>query len=567
MDEPSRPRRSLLTRFFSVMEGNSISDRFGLRALFFIVIATILFLLIVVSGLFSHEQGKTGGTFTEGMLGTPRFVTPALALTRTDQDLTELLYSGLMRIGTDGTLAYDLAERIDISDDGRTYTVTLKSDRTFHDGTPITASDVLYTIRLIQDPNLKSPLRGNWSSVTVEALDDLTVVFTLEEAYAPFIENFTVGIMPAHVWRDLSVEQIPFSPANTNPVGSGPYQVSDVMRDKNGIITRYDLVPHDRGDQTALIQHITVDFFNNELELRDALVNHKIDATAHLSVESLVTLETTDWNIINEPLPRIFGVFFNQNKSTVLRDESVREALGLAVDRQHLINTALGSYGVPSNGPIALSDAAVKSEDTTTTPAAILTADDWTQTDTGQWEKEIGDDAVPLSFTLKTSNNPLFARVSEGLQASWQAAGVAVAVEQYEQADLVQAVIRPRDFEALLFGLDMNRSHDLYPFWHSSQQNDPGLNIAQYANITVDNLLERARTEQNQATRESTLLSAGDIIKSEHPAVFLFQPSLVYVINPDVTLTPIVSPGTIADRFANVDAWYIESESLWSFFK
>lgn len=567
MDETSQPQHSIINRFFSVMEGNSISDRFGLRALFFIVIATVLFLLIVVSGLFTKERGMSGGAFTEGMLGTPRFVTPALALTRTDQDLVKLLYSGLMRIGTDGTLEYDLAKQIDISEDGRTYTVILKPDQTFHDGTPVTASDVLFTVRLIQDANLKSPLRGNWNAVTVDTPDETTVVFTLEEAYTPFIENFTVGIMPAHIWRDLPIEQIPFSPVNTNPIGSGPYQLYDVARDKNGIISQYDLVPHARGDVTANIEHIILDFYTNELELRDALINHRIDATAHLSVESLVTLETDEWNIINQPLPRVFGVFFNQNKSTALRDVGAREALGVAIDRQQLINTALGSYGVPSNGPIALGDTAIESSDTTTTPAAVLAANNWTRTESNQWEKEVDEDIVPFAFTLKTSNNPLFARVSEVLQASWQEAGVHVAIEQYEQADLIQSVIRPRDFEALLFGLDMNRSRDLYPFWHSSQQNDPGLNIAQYANISVDALLEKARTEQNQAARESTLLEAGTIIASEYPAIFLFQPSLVYVSNPEVTLAPIVNPGTIADRFANINKWYIESESLWPFFK
>ena len=569
MDEfptpPQHPR--LLDRFLGVIERAPLSDRLGLRTLFFIAIAATLLLLIVISGLFSGERGVSGGSFTEGMLGMPRFVNPALALTRTDQDLTMLLYSGLMRIGADGSLTYDLAEDINLSEDGRTYTVKLREGSTFHDGSAVTAADVLYTIRLVQDPALKSPVQGNWSQVDAQAIDDYTLTITLDEAYSPFIENFTLGVMPAAQWRELLTEELPFAPGNTQPTGSGPYQINKVARDADGLIESYELIPHTTTRDTALIARITVDFFSNELELREALVDQDIDATAHLSVESLVTLDTDVWQILSEPLPRIFGIFFNQNESVALRDTAAREALGAVINRQTLIDTTLASYGVPSTAPTVLTARTVESAGATTSPAEILTEADWTQTDLGGWEKDINDETTRLSLTLRTSNTPLFARVAEAISADWRSAGVDVVVEQYEQSDLVQGVIRPREFEALLFGLDMSRSHDLYPFWHSSQQNDPGLNISQYTNITVDDLLETARLEQNPVTREESLSEASDIIVSESPAIFLFQPTLVYVVSKDIAVSPVVQPGRLADRFANVHLWYIEEESLWPFFK
>ena len=101
-----------------------------------------------------------GGTLIEGVVGIPRFVNPTLAITRADQDAVSLLYSGLMRIDSSGNLVPDIAESVTLSEDGTEYNISVRKDRTFHDGRPITARDVVYTMKLIQDPDLKSPLEA-----------------------------------------------------------------------------------------------------------------------------------------------------------------------------------------------------------------------------------------------------------------------------------------------------------------------------------------------------------------------------------------------------------------------
>jgi ABC-type oligopeptide transport system substrate-binding subunit len=113
----------------------------------------------------------------------------------------------------------------------------------------------------------------------------------------------------------------------------------------------------------------------------------------------------------------------------------------------------------------------------------------------------------------------------------------------------------------------MSRSYDLYPFWHSSQQDDPGLNIAQYANVSVDNFLETARTEQSEEERRKALYEAGMIISGERPALFLFQPTMTYLIRNQVSLTEMRNLGRTADRFNNLAEWHTESESLWPLFR
>jgi len=130
-----------------------------------------------------------GGLISEGIIGTPRFINPVLALSEADNDLTTLIYSGLMRKKEDGTTVPDLAEKIEGSKDGLSYVFTLKDKIFFHDGSPITAGDVVFTINAIKDPIIKSPRKGSWDGISVEEIDEKTVKFTLKQSYASFLDN------------------------------------------------------------------------------------------------------------------------------------------------------------------------------------------------------------------------------------------------------------------------------------------------------------------------------------------------------------------------------------------
>ena len=189
------------------------------------------------------------------------------------------------------------------------------------------------------------------------------------------------------------------------------------------------------------------------------------------------------------------------------------------------------------------------------------------QNTSGLWEKKIDKETVILRVTLRTSNATLFDTLSSLIADQWKALGVEVVTEQFEQTGLVQSVIRPRDFEALLFGHDVSRSYDLYPVWHSSQQDDPGLNVAQYANVSVDDLLEEARVMQDTEERQATLKKASLIITREMPAVFITQPTLTYIVNKNITIAEMYNVGRPSDRFSNIADWHTESEALWPIFR
>lgn len=566
MSKKNKP--SWLDSLLGMIERRKTSDRILLRGLFLLSVVAFIFFILEINQNYSSPTPTAGGVLQEGIVGIPRFVNPALALTRADQDAVALLYSGLMRIDAGGHLTPDLAENISLSEDGRVYTINLRKDRRFHDDTPITASDVAYTIELVQNPELKSPLAGNWSDVDVEVLNEYELTITLNEPYAPFMENFTLGIMPKHIWSTLPVEQLPFSQLNTEPVGSGPFAIFKVIRDTSGLISSYQLKPAAKTNLEA----VELYFFQNEKQLEEALVADKINATAYLPLES-INKYLDQKHIITSPLPRAFGVFFNINKSPALRDIAARKALSEALPRAEIIDNILSGYGVPMTEPMLPQIGTLESTSTSdiafneNTAKDILTKGKWEQNEAGFWEKTIDGEKVTLSITLKTSNSKLFNDVATILREKWRAIGIEVEVEQYEQADLVQSAIRPREFEALLFGLDMSRTKDLYPFWHSSQKSDPGLNIAQYTNISVDRLLEKSRNTQDKNERNQLLSEVSSAINADNPAVFIFAPSLPYVVSKDIITTPLTDLGKPSDRFMNIKDWYANTETLWPIFQ
>lgn len=577
MNPENKIKRGLLGRYFAFIERRSISE----KIIFHVILLAVLFSLVwsakTINDQITTSVPTVGGTLVEGIVGTPRFVNPVLAITRADHDMVSLVYSGLVKLDKNGELVPDIAESINISEDRRTYNIKLREDVYFHNGTKLTTKDVSYTIALIQNPELKSPLQGHWDGVLVEELGEYELNLILEEPYTPFIENLTVGILPRNLWNELPTEQLPFSHNNTEPIGTGPYQIVNVVRNKSGLINAYYLEATQNYQGKANITNLVFNFYQNEEDLVTALTANEITSTASLSNIEQNVPDTSKYQILEETLPRTFAIYFNQNRSTVLRDNSVREALNAVIDRDDLINEVLDGYGVSIDSPIppgfielpeSTSTATTEGLDKMTLARSILTDGGWTQNENGQWVKAINEeDELILSVSISTSNTPLFESTANYVADVWRSLGAEVEVSQFAQTDLVQAVIRPRSFEALLFGAEVGRSIELYPFWHSSQKDDPGLNIAEYANIDADAILEDIRVESDKETRAIMIAEVTKLIDEDQPAVFLFSPTFRYLLDQNVQTTPLSKMSDQSDRFSNINTWHIRSNNVWPIFQ
>lgn len=559
-----------LTRLEAQASSLSPGDRVIAGVLAFLVIVVSFVALFALKNRLLVEVPTYGGSLVEGVVGSPRFVNPLLALSDADRDVTALTYAGLMGVGEDGELIPVLAESYEISEDGTVYTFTLREKLEFSDGSPLTAEDVVFTVLKAQDPGLKSPLRANWDGVVAEALDARTVRFTLAKPYAPFLENARMGILPARLWRNISNEEFPFSTLQTEPVGAGPFVVVGVGRNASGIIDKYRLKANERyALGRPFLDSVRLVFFAQETDMRKALLSGAID-----SAYGVIVPESGSRHIISVPYSRVFGVFFNVNENALFARDEVRKALSLSLDRETLVEEVLGGTATAAAGPVppgtlpSLAPVPAGTiEERVAEAAEVLERGGWTyDVEERIWARGTGSSRTELHFTVKTSNVPELKMVAGAVRDMWQKLGVPVSVELYEPGDLNQNIIRPRNYEALLFGMVVGRDRDLYAFWHSSQRNDPGLNIALYANKTVDTLLEKERTASNVSERDEYLAEIDQRVSADYPAAFTHTPDFVYVVPKGlkgVSLTQMAAP---SDRFARIAHWYRQVDAVWPFF-
>ncbi len=543
--------------------------------LFFTIIFVIsgVLLLYQVSKIFMVEVPDYGGSLTEGIIGSPRFINPIIASSDIDKDLTSLIYSGLLKMDSDGKLIPDLAENYIISNDELVYTVTLKDNAYFHDGTKVTVDDIVFTIEKTQDPNLKSPREINWNGVKVEKIDERTVSFTLKQPYSPFIQNLTLGILPQHIWKTASIEEFPFSQFNTKPIGSGPYKVNSISYTSSGLPSEYHLTAFNKYSfGKPYITNITIKSFQKDKDLSDALKNGDIESAHSISPKTISELKIKEEKIKLSPLPRIFGIFFNQNIAPVFINKEVRSALDMATDKEAIVNIVMGGYGQTIDGPIPPnkitegSSETMKETERIEKTKEILIDSGWKQNDVGIFEKKDKNGTATLSFSISTGDAPELKEAAYLVQSQWQKIGAEVEVKIFGIGDLNQNIIKPRKYDALLFGEIIGRDLDLYPFWHSSQRNTPGLNIAMYTNIRADKLLENIRNTTDESRQHDYLSSFNKEIKNDMPAVFTYSPYFIYIVPTkvqNVNLGILTSP---SERFSNVSNWYIETNRVWGIF-
>lgn len=545
------------------------------KAVFFVfaVVFTVsgLSLLYQVNKYFLVEVPDYGGSLNEGVIGSPRFINPVLATSDIDHDITSLVYSGLLRVNSKGELVPDLAESYVISDDSLSYTVTLKDKIFFHDGTKITADDVVYTVERTQDPELKSPRESNWAGVKAEKIDDRTVVFTLKQAYSPFIQNLTLGILPKHIWKAANVEEFPFSQFNTKPVGSGPYQVDYITYTGSGLPSEYHLKSFNTyALGRPYISKIIIKSYQNEKSLTDAYKNGDIESLHGISPKQLPSLQVASDDIVLSPLPRVFGVFFNQNVAPVLVNKEVRQALDMAADKQAIVDSVLQGYGQIINGPIpqknTIDSTSTSSQNKIENAKALLLKNGWKQNSSGVFEKKDKKNTTTLSFSISTGDAPELKEAALLLQKQWEEMGAKVDVKIFEIGDLNQNIIKPRKYDALLFGEVIGRDMDLYPFWHSSQRNSPGLNISLYANLKADKALENIRKTTDPEAQKTYFDSFMKEITNDTPAVFTYSPYFIYIVPKSVKNVSIGVLTNPSERFSDVFKWYIETNNVWQIF-
>jgi peptide/nickel transport system substrate-binding protein len=540
------------------------------------VLFVIAFLVMTIGsfGLVRHVfanhtvvQPAFGGRVTEGVVGTPRFVNPVLADSRVDRDLVRLTYSGLMRLDDAGDLVPDLAQSFTVSEDEKTYTFTLRDDIRFHDGNRISAGDIAFTIGLTQISTLQSPLRDTWTDIVVSVLDNQTISFTLPQPFAGFLNQTTLGVLPSHIWQGLPIEQIAFSEYNAYPViGSGPFEIVDLNRNRAGVPTSYQLRPNRAfWLGSPHVRRLDVAFYPTEAALLRAFSSGAIDTMSAISPK--LVADTPYRLLVSTTLPRVFGLFFNTNRQPLLADEAIIEALDQAIDKTALVDAVLGGFGEPLAGPLPPPLTTLSADDSFNPAAAevLLSEAGWQLREPAATVRTNAEGEA-LQFAIATSDVPELKQTAEIIKRDLADIGILVTINVFEIGKLESDIIQPRNFEALLFGQVIRHDTDSYAFWHSSQAGAEGLNITNYANDNVDEALEAALATREEGLRTNLYRTVEEEIIADRPGIFLYAPDFVYMTNSDIGNFDIGTIAEPSDRLWNTPAWYVATERIWKFF-
>ncbi len=270
--------------------------------------------------------------------------------------------------------------------------------------------------------------------------------------------------------------------------------------------------------------------------------------------------------VVTQPLPRVFGIFFNPVKNKTFADQNVISALNLATDKGTLINDIFKGYASPLNGPLPLfiDKASGDYDDRKQLAAKMLDAAGWKiNPATGIREKLVGKSKQSLSFSLATANTPELEASAELIANQYNDIGVHVDVKVFEIGTLNENIIKGRDFEALLFGQVIKHDTDIYAFWHSSQKVNPGLNITSYTNKRVDGLLESAIKESDPSKRTVIYQAISQQLAKDAPVIFLYAPNFIYLTNASIHHAVIPPITGSPSRFSLVYQWYRYADRTW----
>ena len=496
--------------------------------------------------------------YVEGIVGQPIAINPIISGTNdVDRDLIEILFSDLI----------DLSEAYKVSDDGQIWSVILKENLRWSDGKSLTSDDVIFTIDTIQNTSTRSSLNQMWRGVIVNRISEREVEFTLRTPYSFFLDNLKeLKIIPKHIFGVIPPENFRLSNFNLEPVGSGPYKFVSFEKLNNGFITKYNLTTNEYfANHKPFIKDFKIAFYPTSIELIEAFNNGEINGFGGIDPN-----KTYDINlghlIIEKIIPQYYAIFLNKNANSNLEDENVIDALNLAVNREKIIKEVFDGRAMDIYQPIlpifSGYNIKVDSENLFSIEKANekLNKTKWElNPETGFREKISKEKSEILEFSIIVPQVPFLTQTVEIIKNDFKEVGIKLNLIILNPTDVINEVLKNRNYEMILFGNIMKSNPDIFSFWHSSQRFYPGLNLSLYENSKVDNLLESIRTNQDESLQVEDLSKLQTIISEDRPAIFLYSPIYLYIAPKSFGGFDEKVINTPSDRFENIQNWHLKT--------
>jgi len=508
------------------------------------------------------------GTYAEGVLGPIDTLNPLYATTDAELSAARLLFSSLYQYDKTGQLGDDLATSTSISKDERSYTITLRNDVKWSDGKPLTAADVVFTVDLMKSPDVRSAMQSSWTDITATAVDAYTVRFVLPARYAAFSHALTFAVLPKHILDSVPAASIRQNTFSISPTGSGPFTARLLQLAPGGTQKIANLVANEKYYRgTPLLSRFTLHAYDSSSDITNALLAGEVNAAIGTDiVNSKVTQSFT-----SRTLPVNSGVYAVLNTSSdKMKDIKLRRALQLSTDTAK-VQKAVG-YKTPAlwlpfvQGQLYGSGIPKPPQYSTAQATKMLKSAGW-KYDTQQklWRDKAKQ---PLTLTVATVKNTTYERAVNELARQWKAIGIDVIVKTYDTndptQDFVQRVLQPREYDVLVYKLEIGGDPDVYAYWHSSQASSLGYNFSNYRNDISDDALASARARNDNRLRNEKYKDFAKQWLSDVPAIGLYQPVEQYVFGKSVH--PELGGQVLsaaADRYSTILYWSASQETVY----
>jgi peptide/nickel transport system substrate-binding protein len=537
--------------------------------------------------------------YREGTVGALSSINPLTARTQADRDVAALVFSGLVAIGPDGGYRPDLASAWSADAKGKRWTFTIRPDARWQDGEPVTSEDVLFTVGVLHDARYTGPLGASWRDVTVSANDPRTVTFELATPLGGFLQAATIGLLPAHLLRDVPVATLADDPFSRNPVGSGPYVLaswdsttaelvaaSTLATPALNPFTQPSTAPSASPSTVACpssspggspcaasplgtaatgpsLRAITFTFFADAASLVAAYREGALDAASGLPATLADELAALPGNrLLRYPRTTLTAVALNLRPGNdALRVPGVRRALLAAIDRDAIIATVFGGAATRADTPIPPSSwafdpkASAQVHYDLKAAAAGLKAAGWKKAATG-WIAPGAKKAYTIALISPDAvSNPSAMAVAEAVAVAWRAFGLTVTVRGMPPAEYVDTHLRKGDFQAAVVDVTIGLDPDLYPLFASTQVVGGGSNLTGIQDVDLDRLLTAARAPGTLDQRKHAFAALQVRLADRNYVLpIAFRDELVVVA--DRVVGPVTRElGDSSDRFWDVLTW------------
>lgn len=535
----------------------------------------VMGLLIAATGLqlMWYQQSyrtiapRNDGTYAEAVLGPVDTLNPLFAKTSAEQSASYLMFSRLLHYDETGHLNYDLATDIKINSNNTIYTISIRPDVKWHDGTSLTANDIAFTIDLMKNPNVRASIAG-WSDIAVKVIDNMTIELTLRSTYAAFEHALTFPILPKHVLGGIAASKIRENSFSQDPIGSGPFKFSFVQ-DVDTTSSR-KVISMDRNTDyyggTAKLSRFQLHVYDTSDAIIHALSLNEVNAATDLSPSDISHVDSKRYAVASRPIQSGTYAIIN-TKSELLKDVSIRRVLELATNTKSILDK-LPAGSLPLDSPFTngqLTGDVPKAPPYDLTGAKKLLDDNgWKLNSQNIREK----DSKQLKLSVVTMKDSEFENVLETLAGQWRALGIVIDTRIVDPADVtqnvVQSILQPRNFDILLYQLNIGADPDVYAYWHSSQISSQGFNFSNYSNTISDDALTSARARVEPILRNAKYITFARQWLADVPAIGLYQSTTQYVSsinvhsfnNSNVLISPI-------DRYGDVLDWSVGSRSVY----